>query len=278
MIMTSERYAFGRDYAESTRLVGQHHLWKETLGYLTHPSILLDSECLRIADVGTGTGIWLFDLAKYLLPSTQLDGFDISSAGYPHESWLPNNVSLKTWNAFEEPHESYLGRYDLVHLRLFQIAIDNNDPSLLLQNCIKLLKPGGVIQWEEYDLNAQKIVASNASVTTDNLKAFAETTRKQKNCSWVSDLPRAFEHHGLTHLSVSRLHEHRWHTRALTEMNLVLADNFANHLDMPDSPGSANSLRQLAKRVYAEVEQGAGIEQTLQVVIGRKAFLAERET
>ena len=58
----------------------------------------------------------------------------------------------------------------------------------------------------------------------------------------------------------------------------MLADNFANHLDMADSPGSANSLRQLAKRVYAEVEQGAGIEQTLQVVIGRKAFLAERET
>ena len=87
----------------------------------------------------TADSIWLFDLAKYLLPSTQLDGFDISSAGYPHGSWLPKNVSLKTWNALEEPHESYLEQYDLVHLRLFHIAIDISDPSLLLQNCIKLL-------------------------------------------------------------------------------------------------------------------------------------------
>ena len=105
-------------------------------------------------------------------------------------------------------------------------------------------------------------------------------SRVSSNCHgfrWVSDLPRAFERYGLTHISVSRVHEHRWHTRALTEMNLVLADNFANHLDVAESPGSANTLRQLAKRVYAEIEQGAGIEQTLQVVIGRKAFLAERE-
>lgn len=77
--------------------------------------------------------------------------------------------------------------------------------------------------------------------------------RVSSNCHgfrWVSDLPRAFEHYGLTHISVSRVHEHRWHTRALTEMHLVLADNFANQLDVADSPGSANTLGQLVKRVY----------------------------
>ena len=97
----------------------------------------LGSRSLNANDL-TIDSIWLLDLAKSL-PSTQLDGFDVSAAGYPPKPWLPNNVSLNIWNAFEVPHEDYQGKYDLVHLRLFQIVIDNNDPSLLLQNCIKLL-------------------------------------------------------------------------------------------------------------------------------------------
>ena len=60
-------------------------------------------------------------------------------------------------------------------------------------------------------------------------------------------------------------------------MYLVLADDFANYLDTGGPPGSADILRELARGVYAEVEQGSGIEQTLQVVTGRKPSLAERE-
>ena len=35
---------------------------------------------------------------------------------------------------------------------------------------------------------------------------------------------------------VSRLHEHHWHTRALTDMHLVLPANFANQFDVADLP------------------------------------------
>ena len=83
--------------------------------------------------------IWLFDLAKSLPPSTQLEGYDVSSAGFPPEDWLPDNIHLGVWNIFEEPPEFLVGRFDLVHIRLFLVVIDDNDPSPVLRNCLKIL-------------------------------------------------------------------------------------------------------------------------------------------
>ncbi len=55
------------------------------------------------------------------------------------------------------------------------------------------------------------------------------------------------------------------------DLELVLAEEFAtNHLDTKGPPGSGDEVRELAKAVYAEVQQGATIRHTLQVVTGRK--------
>lgn len=83
--------------------------------------------------------IWLLDLQKYVAPSTCLHGFDISALGFPPEKWLPSNVSMRIWNAFEEPPASCIGAYDIVHVRLFLCAIAHNDCEPLLTNCVKLL-------------------------------------------------------------------------------------------------------------------------------------------
>ena len=34
-----------------------HHLWTKIFGYLIHPKIPTDRPDLRVADVGTGTGL-----------------------------------------------------------------------------------------------------------------------------------------------------------------------------------------------------------------------------
>ncbi|PQE03340.1 UMTA methyltransferase family protein [Rutstroemia sp. NJR-2017a BBW] len=49
-------YVLGRDMYSSIRLNLQHYLWKDGLGYLTHPSVPLTGTNCRIADLGTGTG------------------------------------------------------------------------------------------------------------------------------------------------------------------------------------------------------------------------------
>ena len=55
------------------------------------------------------------------------------------------------------------------------------------------------------------------------------------------------------------------------EMELVLADEFAKKLlDMQGATEDAERLKQLAKDVYSELQQGASVERTLQVVTARK--------
>lgn len=55
------------------------------------------------------------------------------------------------------------------------------------------------------------------------------------------------------------------------DLELVLAEEFAAHsLDTKGPPGSGDEVRKLAKAVYAEVQQGATIRHTIQVVTGRR--------
>ncbi len=89
--------------------------------------------------------IWLLDLAKTLLPSAQLEGFDICSSGYPPSEWLPSNVNLGVWNVFDEPPENLHGKYDVVHIRLFLVVINDNDPLTILRHCIKILSTSSLL-------------------------------------------------------------------------------------------------------------------------------------
>lgn len=52
----ADPYRLNRDVLASTRLNLQHYIWKESMGYILHPSIKLPDSNVSIADVGTGTG------------------------------------------------------------------------------------------------------------------------------------------------------------------------------------------------------------------------------
>lgn len=59
-----DAYGLTRDAFESSRLDAQHNIWKTNIGYLLHPRVQSDlakNPC--IGDIGTGTGVWLVDLA-----------------------------------------------------------------------------------------------------------------------------------------------------------------------------------------------------------------------
>jgi hypothetical protein len=112
---------------------------------------------MRIADVATGNGfvcsntwnlhdrvltprsIWLLDLARKLPSTTKLDGFDISLDQCPPQAWLPDNVDLHTWNLLEAPPAKFVGAFDVVHIRLITVAVQNNDPRPILASLHSLL-------------------------------------------------------------------------------------------------------------------------------------------
>ena len=134
-----DEYIFTRGYRDSTRLVLQHWLWLYRLKYVLHPSIPAKAEHLRIADVGSGNAVWITEVLSHLPPSTQIDGFDISTEHWPAKEWLPSNVSLHLFDILENVPEHLVGRYDIVHLRAFVIVVRNNDPTGVLRNLIKML-------------------------------------------------------------------------------------------------------------------------------------------
>ena len=184
-------YALGRGYSSSLRLNLQHHLLRELLGYSIHPDILanVDTEShLQIADVGTGTGQWLIDVAREL-PSAQLDGFDISTDQYPSSAWLPSNILLRQLDIMESIPGNMEGKYDIVHVQLF-LCVIQKDPIAVLKELLKMLskpmsevlhsstkwpaalpnhlylanhvlmaEPGGYLQWVEYDPTTFEVVS-----------------------------------------------------------------------------------------------------------------------
>ncbi|KAM4065786.1 methyltransferase [Hirsutella rhossiliensis] len=102
-----------------------------------------------VADVATGTGLWLRDLAMKLSPDAQLDGYDLDTAKFLEPSQLPPNVKLMQGNALEpfppEKHESY----DFVHIRFMLYGLKAHQWDEIAINVQPLLRPGGYLLWEE---------------------------------------------------------------------------------------------------------------------------------
>ncbi|KAJ5089837.1 hypothetical protein N7532_008521 [Penicillium argentinense] len=153
-------YLLSRDAAETERLNKQHHFLTALLGSnLIHPSIPKNS-ILAVADLGTGTGIWLEELAKNLPAVSPLDlqGFDISPSQFPpsHELHGPRNerIPLAVHDSLKPYPSEHQGRYDLVHIRLLTAGLKRDDYATVLKNARDLLKPHGYIQWEEVDETA----------------------------------------------------------------------------------------------------------------------------
>jgi SAM-dependent methyltransferase len=119
----------------------------KTLGFLIHPNIPLLSPTLKVADIGTGTGIWLLDVAKSLPQTCQLTGFDVTSSAFPPSQTLPPNVSFKIQDMLLPFPPSEIGTYDIVAVRFISVATTRREWTLAIQNLVTLLKPGGWLQW-----------------------------------------------------------------------------------------------------------------------------------
>ena len=103
-------YHLQRNYRATSRLNMQHLVYSHIQPYHIHPSIPLPSTA-NIADVGTGTGMWLLDLGQQLPKSTSLHGFDLDLSQAPNEAWLPDNVRMHKWDLTKRVPDEFRGRY-----------------------------------------------------------------------------------------------------------------------------------------------------------------------
>ncbi|UKZ82806.1 hypothetical protein TrVFT333_010604 [Trichoderma virens FT-333] len=177
----TDDYVLGRDYAEGLRLETQHLLWNIHNGFTIDPKIPITPQT-KIADLGTGTGVWLLDVATQVPPTVQLDGFDISDEQFPHKSNVPDNVNFRITDALSKVPDDLLGKYDVVHIRYLGPI---------------LLKPGGYLQWEEGDLSPKKLCIKGPEA--EAFYTFASLSYRSSNFtfSWVEDLPNRVNRAGL---------------------------------------------------------------------------------
>ena len=179
-------YVLNRDYAASTRLNCQFLLWKQELGFNLHPSIDIPSSGSHIADIATGTAIWLLDLARSL-PDSRLDGFDISLEQCPPPEWLPASMSINQWDIFSPVPLAFKGQYDVVHIRLALLVVRGNDPRPILRNVLELLKPGGYLQWDELNVFEAYVASTSRAVSTEKFQRAQELTDLRR-LEWVREL------------------------------------------------------------------------------------------
>ncbi|MCJ1225629.1 hypothetical protein MMC12_002278 [Toensbergia leucococca] len=290
----SDPYVLNRNVAATARLNLQHYIWKEEMGYLLHPSIPNDRENLRVADVGTGTGIWLLDIAHNLPASAQLEGLDISLDQTPPTSWLPPNVSFHHFNIFHEIPEDLVEQYDIVHVRLLILVVQNNSPVPVLRQLLKLLsigsslfgvpkknqsftefwswpaEPGGYLQWGEIDLPNRRLVktdSQNSSQSLEELRDGVSALLRSPYSSWPADLAEKYEMQGMMNVIADK----RW--MRLEYLSFV----HANHLLIQDEIINRVAGEKMAQlqEVYAdavvESRKGAAWNVMHMYTVGQKA-------
>ena len=298
-------YTLSRTFSSACRLNLQHYLWHSNLGYDLHPSISPPNRSLapsslshrredddndgdgtlpqqeqqpqpfRIADVGCGTGIWLTSVAT-AFPNAELHGYDISLSQAPPLEWLSgdeggNVTRLREWDVFDEPTPDMCGLYDVVHVRLMFVVVQQRGQeavALMLRNLMRLLKPGGSLQWDEINVAGTYILEVHNGEADLPEMARTLTVLKQVGGRWVKDLGASMRECGLADVGDWEYNMKKEHAKAFFDNHL------AKDVEMVEQTMEIGEERerrlQGIGRLYEESKKGAVLCTPMVVCVGRK--------
>ena len=75
-----------------------------------------------------------------------------------------------------------------MHARLICLAVENTKPCPNLRNLIKMLKPGGYLQWDELDFHGIHVKTIDASLQAPALEEVVKTTYSRGRKDWTLQL------------------------------------------------------------------------------------------
>ncbi|PKX94356.1 uncharacterized protein P174DRAFT_460432 [Aspergillus novofumigatus IBT 16806] len=275
---SSPEYVFTRDYLDNNRINLQHYLVVQLFGYRTHPSIpVKDVNNLRIADVGTGTGIWLTDLADEFPSTVRLDGLDISFDAAPPRDWLPPNMSLHHWDIKAEVPEHLVGVYDVVNVRHFVFVLQQSDLKGVLDNLFKLLstwstEPGGYLQWTDLDMSSLRVEKINPDIKADanvKLMGLFQANDTRLRSAWGASLPSLFAQSGFTKVESDVKDAPPHLAVALHECGMLATEVLARN-KAGGNEQMVQQLRQTLAEAAKETREGSVLAFTRLTVVGQK--------
>ncbi|KAK6838348.1 hypothetical protein RU639_000664 [Aspergillus parasiticus] len=270
---SSADYVFTRDYLDNNRINLQHYLAVQLFGYRIHPSIPTKNPDLRIADVGTGTGIWLTDLAEELPKSARLDAMDISFAATPLPEMLPSNMSLHHWDVKTDVPEHLVGVYDVIHLRFFAFVVQEHELDAVLDRLLKLLKPGGYIQWTDIDVSSLRLDKIRPDIQADaqvKLMNMFKGNDSRLNSAWVPTLAKRFANKGLTDVITDAREAPPHLALALHEVGLLATEVLSREKASSGNEEAAKAMKQTLAQAAKETRDGSYLAFTRYTVVARK--------
>ncbi|KAJ5779110.1 hypothetical protein N7457_006830 [Penicillium paradoxum] len=266
----SKGYMLGRGYAAACRLNLQFYLWKESLQFNIHPSIPIPPTP-AIADIGTGTAIWLLDVAQSL-PTATLDGYDIDLSNTPPIQWLPKRLTLNHWDLFDSVPKHLLGKYDIVHLRLLILVVQNSDPVPIIQNVTRLLKPGGYIQWDDLNYPDTYVAKADPKMATPAFDRLLQFVYSNGRHNWVLSLPTLLERNGFESPRLDHFRDPFELATANGEQHLATMEEFALALERKNLDDDGKNIRLLLEDLAVESHYGVALSMPRVVVVARKSL------
>jgi len=150
----NQSYILGHADPELDRLISQAHFFGDLTTHLLQLAGLKPG--MRVLDVGCGAGDVSFLAAKLVGPKGTVIGVDksleaIALAARRASSARLMNMQFLTSDlldlALEEPVDALIGRFVLVYFP---------DPAALLRHLAGFVKPGGIVSFQEMDMDAAK--------------------------------------------------------------------------------------------------------------------------
>ncbi|GCE50885.1 ubiquinone/menaquinone biosynthesis C-methylase UbiE [Thermosporothrix hazakensis] len=186
-------YFFPKDLSEQDRLNFQHYALRFLLkGNYVAP---LPEMVRDILDVGTGTGIWVREMAKEF-PEAKVVGMDIeipatARMGAPRNSQFVEGNVLKGL-PFQD------GAFDFVHQRLLVAAIPGSAWPAVVAELARVTRPGGYVEL----LETLDVFENEGPNTARLMEWWREAGRRSGFGSPpIQELDQLFESAGLTNVT-----------------------------------------------------------------------------
>ena len=171
----SSQYVLGGGRLAGCRLNLQHAFTQEIFGgHLIDPAIETDKPSLRIADVCTGTGIWLLQVAQQY-PDAECEGLDITLAETPHNGWCPPNVRFRTFDLFADLPPDLTERYDIINIQYTHLFLRDTAISTVLKTLHSMLKPSGWLQYTDMDVRNKRELMPNRTQPPNTIATLVQS-------------------------------------------------------------------------------------------------------
>ncbi|KAI1879814.1 hypothetical protein JX265_001435 [Neoarthrinium moseri] len=239
-----------------------HHHWVKDFGYLIHPRIHTESANLKVADVGSGTGIWLLDAYDRLPKSTQFVGLDISFDAAPPPETFPANITFQKWDVRDPVPDELIAAFDIINVHFMVFVVLKDEVPLVVDKFIQMRKPGGYLQWVEPDNQTVHGELTKPGNMKTNIEQLMSLLKSQD-----PDLPKIFSDRGIADVDAD-VHTAPPHWAYLMhECGLIMHELIARKTQ---NEQMAAELKRLIPLAVEETHKGAYLATTKYAITGGK--------